>query len=279
MRNFCIFTPQYQNMNYQEIARRALDVVILTADFIIEERKKFSLESVKEKGAHNFVSYVDQEAERMLVDGLTKALPGATFITEEETILAQKGEFTWIIDPLDGTTNFIHALPPYAISVALTHQDELVLGIVHEITQNESFYSWKGAKAFLNGKEMSCSTASTVKDSLIATGFPYYDYDRMKAFLESLEYFMRNSHGVRRLGSAATDLAYVACGRLEGFFEYGLSPWDVAAGAFLVKQAGGKVCDYRLGEDYVFGKEIIASNSPVFNEFSQLLTEMYKNKP
>lgn len=236
------------------------------------------MDRVREKGAHDFVSYVDQESERILVNGLKRILPGSVFITEEQTIQRAQGEYTWIIDPLDGTTNFIHNLPPYAISVALLHEQEPVLGIIYELTQDECFYSWKGGKAYLNEAEMQCSGTAYVKDSLIATGFPYYDYQRMKDFLESLEYFMRNSHGVRRLGSAATDLAYVACGRLEGFFEYGLSPWDVAAGAFLVQQAGGKVCDYRLGNDYLFGKEIIASNSPVFEEFSSLLERMYSGK-
>lgn len=265
-------------MNYQELTQQALKVVQMAADFIRHERKSFTMDRVREKGAHDFVSYVDQESERILVNGLKRILPGSVFITEEQTIQRAQGEYTWIIDPLDGTTNFIHNLPPYAISVALLHEQEPVLGIIYELTQDECFYSWKGGKAYLNEAEMQCSGTAYVKDSLIATGFPYYDYQRMKDFLESLEYFMRNSHGVRRLGSAATDLAYVACGRLEGFFEYGLSPWDVAAGAFLVQQAGGKVCDYRLGNDYLFGKEIIASNSPVFEEFSSLLERMYSGK-
>lgn len=262
-------------MNYQEITEQAIQVVQQAAQFIRQERESFSMASVKEKGAHDFVSYVDQESERILVNGFSLILPESVFITEEETIKRAEGEFVWIIDPLDGTTNFIHNLPPFAISVALMHHRELVAGIIYELTQDECFYAWKGGKAYRNGKEISCSSTAMVKDSLIATGFPYYDYQRMKDFLESLEYFMRNSHGVRRLGSAATDLAYVACGRLEGFFEYGLSPWDVAAGAFIVQQAGGKVCDYRLGNDFLFGKEIIASNTPVFVEFSSLLANMY----
>lgn len=263
-------------MNYESICRKAIIIVKQAGAYIREERAGFSKEMVESKGIHNFVSYVDKEAERILVSGFSSILPASTFITEEETTLSSISDWTWIIDPLDGTTNFIHNLPPYAVSVALMHNQELVLGIILEITGDECFYSWKGGGIYLNDAPIACSPAARVHDSLIATGFPYYDYERMKQFLLSLEYFMRNSHGVRRLGSAATDLAYVACGRFEGFFEYGLSPWDVAAGAFLVKQAGGNVCDYRLGDDYVFGKEIIASNAGIFKEFSDLLHEMYK---
>lgn len=263
-------------MDYESICRQAITIVQEAGEYIRTQRAGFQSEMVESKGIHNFVSYVDKEAERLLVAGFTHILPESTFITEEETTTGKLSDWTWIIDPLDGTTNFIHNLPPYAVSVALMHQKELVLGIILEITGNECFYSWKGGEVYLNDKKVCCSPADKVHDSLIATGFPYYDYERMKQFLYSLEYFMRNSHGVRRLGSAATDLAYVACGRFEGFFEYGLSPWDVAAGAFLVKQAGGNVCDYRLGEDYVFGKEIIASNPGIYKEFSGLLNEMYK---
>lgn len=265
-------------MNYQQITEAALEVVKTAALFIRQERRNFQVDRIEVKGAHDFVSYVDKEAERLLVEGFRKFLPDSVFITEEQTVIREKGEYTWIIDPLDGTTNFIHGMPPYAISVALLHHDDLVSGIICELTQDEYFYSWKGGKAYLNGEIMTCTQTAKVTDSLFATGFPYYDYDRMQDFLKSLEYFMRNSHGVRRLGSAATDLAYVACGRLDGFFEYGLSPWDVAAGAFLVQQAGGKVCDYRLGNDYIFGKEIIASNTPVFPEFSKILSEMYSGQ-
>jgi len=216
---------------------------------------------------HNYVTYVDKTAEQMIVDGLLKLLPESGFIAEEGTS-DKKGEtYNWIIDPLDGTTNYIHGLPPHAISIALMENDKAVIGIVYEICLDECFYTWRGAKAYLNGKEIKVSTAKTVKDSLVATGFPYFDYSKLEPFIKSLAYFMKNSHGMRRIGSAATDLAYVACGRFDAFYEYSLSPWDVAAGAFLVEQAGGKVSDFGGGNDYIFGKEIVATNSNIFNEF------------
>jgi myo-inositol-1(or 4)-monophosphatase len=144
---------------------------------------------------------------------------------------------------------------------------QLVLGVIYEINLDECFYAWEGSKAFLNGKEIQVSKAPTLADSLLATGFPYYDYERMSEYLELLNYFMKHTHGLRRLGSAATDLAYVACGRFEGFYEYSLQPWDVAAGAFIVQQAGGKVTDFSGTDDYIFGKEIVAGNSLFFEEF------------
>jgi myo-inositol-1(or 4)-monophosphatase len=139
--------------------------------------------------------------------------------------------------------------------------------VIYEVGLDECFYGYKGGKSYLNGKEISVSRQSKVADSLIATGFPYSDYKRLPQFMKSLEYFMAKSHGLRRLGSAATDLAYVACGRFDAFYEYNLNAWDVAAGVVIVRQAGGRVCDFSGGKDYLFGREIIASNDLIFDEF------------
>ncbi len=259
--------------HFENICLDACMIVERSANFIIEAWTKFTLKDIQEKGAHDFVTYVDKQSERMLVDGLSKLLPQSTFLTEEKTIASVEGEYTWIIDPLDGTTNYIHHLAPVAISVALYHVNEPVVGIVYEISQQECFYTWKNGHAMMNNSVISVSNRATVIESLIATGFPYYDYSKIEGMLKSLEHFFRNSHGVRRLGSAATDLAYVACGRFEAFYEYGLHPWDVAAGAFLVKQAGGKVSDFSGNNNFLFGKEIVATNDLVFNEF---LTDIQK---
>jgi myo-inositol-1(or 4)-monophosphatase len=149
-----------------------------------------------------------------------------------------------------------------------------VLGVVYEINQKECFYAWEGSEAFLNKQIIKVSNCGQIKDSLLATGFPYYDYSRLENYMELFTYFLKNSHGLRRMGSAAVDLVYVACGRFEGFYEYGLRPWDVAAGAFIVQQAGGKVSDFKGGSNYLFGKEIIASNNGIYNEFLKL-TQKY----
>jgi myo-inositol-1(or 4)-monophosphatase len=196
-------------------------------------------------------------------------VPGAGFIAEEGTTVTKGEVFNWIIDPLDGTTNFIHGAPPVAVSIALVENNIPVVGVIYEIWMKEAFYAWKDSKAWLNGKEICVSKTPDIKDSLIATGFPYHNFDRMKGFMETINYFFNHTHGVRRLGSAATDLAYVACGRFDGFYEYNLSPWDVAAGVLIVKQAGGRVTDFSGGDNFIFGREIVAGNKDIFEGFLQ----------
>lgn len=262
-------------MNYEILCNKACEQIEKIGQFILDEWQKIQQTNIEVKGLHNFVTYVDKQSEQQLVEGLKKLLPESFFITEEETTNQEQGEFTWIIDPLDGTTNYIHHLSPVAISVALYYKQEPVMGIIYEIGQRELFYTWKGGKAYMNNREIYVSTAPTIKDSLVATGFPYYDYSRIQPMLNTLDYFFKNSHGVRRLGSAATDLAYVACGRVDAFYEYSLHAWDVAAGAFLVQQAGGKVCDFSGRNNYLFGKEILASNALIFNKFYELIHQHF----
>ncbi len=233
--------------------------VIQTGQFIRHEAHQFSADLIEKKGFNDLVSYVDKQAEQQLVDGCQAILPEAGFITEEGTNSIRKEEYNWIIDPLDGTTNFSHGLPVYSISLALMRGTEIVLGIVYEINRDELFYALEGQPAFCNDHEIKVSSIANLSDSLLATGFPYYDFDQMSCYLNILNDFMQTTHGLRRLGSAAVDLAYVACGRFEGFFEYNLNPWDVAAGAFIVQQAGGKVTDFKGTGDYIFGREIVAS--------------------
>ncbi len=254
-------------MDLKQICFDAIEIIKTTGNYISGEMQSFDKKKVESKGRHDFVSFVDKTAEKQLVDGLSRLISSAGFIAEEQTVAQSEAQFKWVIDPLDGTTNFIHGLMPFAISVALMDKHEVIIGIVYEISRDEAFYTWKGGKAYLNGNEIKVTNAPTVKDSLIATGFPYYDYDRLPQFMKTLDFFMQNSHGLRRLGSAATDLAYVACGRFDAFYEYSLSPWDVAAGAFLVQQAGGKVSDFSGENNYIFGKEIIATNLNIFDEF------------
>jgi myo-inositol-1(or 4)-monophosphatase len=209
------------------------------------------------------------------VNALTRLLPSSGFITEENTNNTRSDDYNWIIDPLDGTTNFIHGVPCYCISVALMLKDSLVMGVVYEINLDECFYAYEDGGAFLNGKKISVSETAELKRSLLATGFPYSDYHRMKEYMDVFNHLMYNTHGLRRLGSAAVDLVYVACGRFEAFYEYGLNAWDVAAGAYIASQAGGKVSDFSGGKNYVFGKEIIATNSAIFEEFLSVVNEKF----
>lgn len=254
-------------MNLENICKQVTELTKEVGAFILNERKNNNHLNVEVKGLHDFVTYVDKTAEQKIVNKLSEILPESGFIAEEGTSTKVGEKYNWIIDPLDGTTNFIHGLAPFAISIALQKDNKTVLGVVHELNLNECFYAWEGSAAYLNESIISVSSKKTIEESLIATGFPYYDYKRIDPFLETLKLFMETSHGVRRLGSAATDLAYVACGRFEAFYEYSLSPWDVAAGAFIVQQAGGKVSDFKGENNYIFGKEIIATNHFVFDNF------------
>ncbi|MEO6304267.1 MAG: inositol monophosphatase family protein, partial [Bacteroidia bacterium] len=187
----------------------------------------------------------------------------------------EKKEYNWIVDPLDGTTNFVHGIPCYAVSIALEHKGEIILGVVLEVSRNECFYAVRNGGAFLNEKPIRVSENKQLKDCLIATGFPIYNFERIDPYIRTLEHFMRTTHGVRRIGAAAADLCYLACGRVDGFFEYNLNSWDVAAGALIVKEAGGKVTDFKNGADWLFGKEAIASNLHVFDAFSVIIRENF----
>ncbi|PKQ65562.1 inositol monophosphatase [Labilibaculum filiforme] len=265
-------------IDLKELCFKTNDIARKVGLFIKEQQSKIKSDSIEVKGMHDFVTYVDKTAEEKIIAELKLILSDAGFIAEEGTETHRAEHYNWIIDPLDGTTNYIHGLSPFAVSIALQEYNEIVLGVVYEISLDECFYSWKGANgAYLNGQTISVSTANSIDSSLIATGFPYYDYNQLKTFMASLEYFIIHSHGVRRPGSAATDLAYVACGRFEAFYEYSLHAWDVAAGSFLVEQAGGKVCDFKKGNDYIFGKEIIASNASIHDEFRNIVNKYMIN--
>ena len=265
-------------MKLEEACQEATAIIKAVGVFIRKEAISFDRSLIEKKGFNDLVSYVDKEAELRLVESLKYVLPEAGFITEEETLNIQEEEYNWIIDPLDGTTNFTHGLPVFAISVALQQHGETVMGIVYEINRDECFYAWKNGGAFLNGTRISVSETAALKDSLIATGFPYTDFGLTPDYLKVLGSFMGKSHGVRRLGSAAVDLAYVAAGRFEGFFEFNLNAWDVAAGVIIVREAGGEVSQFTAGGDPVFGREIVASNGAIHAEMLAVIAEFWPKK-
>ncbi|OOG70707.1 inositol monophosphatase family protein [Algoriphagus sp. A40] len=252
----------------QEVAKQV-------GSFIRKERQHFDVEKVEHKGFNDLVSYVDKEAERLIVEKLEKILPEAGFITEEGTNSTQAEIFNWVIDPLDGTTNFIHGIPVYAVSIALMERDEVILGVVYEVNRHECFYAMKGGGAFCNDTRIKVSAAPDLSASLIATGFPYYNFELIDRYLNSMKSLMQKTHGLRRLGSAAVDLCYVASGRTEGFFEYNLNSYDVAAGTLIVQEAGGMVTDFAGGKDFIFGRKIVASNGNIHGEFLAVLDEFW----
>ena len=257
--------------NLQEIVAPTIDAVKLAASFIQAEIGNIQQNDIETKSLNSLVTYVDKSSEKILVNKLQKIIPTATFLTEENTIATSKGEWQWIIDPLDGTTNFIHQVPVFAISVALQHNDEIVLGVVYELNKNECFYATKNNGAYLNGNRIYVSKTATLADSLIATGFPYYDFDWLENYMIVFKQLMTSTRGIRRLGSAATDLCYTACGRFDAYFEYSLAPWDVAAGALILKEAGGKVFDFNAGNNWLHGKQIIAGNAAVTTQLQTII--------
>ena len=261
-------------MDYTQISLSLATLCRHTGEFIRQEARNFDRSKVEHKGLHDLVSYVDQETERRLVAGLRQLLPEAGFITEEGTAgPEQTAEFTWIIDPLDGTTNFVHGLPCYSISVALLHNRVLAAGVVYEVNQNECFRAARGAGAFCNEQPMRVSDVAELGGSLVATGFPYHTFDQLDKYLQVLGAFMRSTHGVRRVGSAAVDLAWVAAGRFESFFEFNLNSYDVAAGILLVREAGGQVTQWREEGDPLFGREVLASNGHLHEAMREVIQQ------
>lgn len=249
--------------------------------FLQQEAARFDRSRIEYKGHSDLVSYVDRETEKLIVDGLRALLPDAGFLTEEGTVgevaAGSASAARWIIDPLDGTTNFLHGLPCYAVSIGLEVASEVVLGVIYEPNRDELFSATRGGGAFCNGKPIGVSAAPGLGQSLLATGFPYTQFAGLDAYLRILAAFMAQSHGIRRLGSAAVDLAYVAAGRFEGFFEYNLNAWDVAAGALLVREAGGVVTrfDGAPTGDPVHGRELVAAGPDVHREMVAVISEWW----
>jgi myo-inositol-1(or 4)-monophosphatase len=264
-------------MDLKDLCREIEIIAKQTAEYIMKESLCFDISIVERKGLNDFVSYVDLGAEKMLVGNLGRLLPEAGFNVEESTSVKKGTRYCWIVDPLDGTTNFLHGVHPFSVSIALKEYDEIVAGVVYEAGGMESFTGWKNGGAWLNGKRIKVSKAQKLSDSLVATGFPFKDFTRLSSYLKCLEHMMRNTHGVRRMGSASVDLAYVACGRFDAFFEYGLNLWDVAAGILLLREAGGRISDFSGNEKDVSGIEIIAANNLMYSEFLEIVSNFMKN--
>ena len=263
-------------IDYKNTCNEIINIVHKTGEFILQEFDGFDITRAEIKGLHDLVSYVDKGSEKMLVERLSTLIPEAGFITEEGTSAKKGSRFMWVIDPLDGTTNFIHGVHMFAISVGLLENDEPVAGVVYEVCGGETFSAWKKGGAWLNGKRIRVSKANKLSDSLIATGIPYSDFSRLDNYLSCFTFMCKNTHGIRRFGSAAVDLAYVACGRFEAFYEYGLNPWDVTAGAILVREAGGHFCNFTGDVKDHSGKEIVASNNLIFREFLENVSKFMR---
>jgi myo-inositol-1(or 4)-monophosphatase len=240
------------------INRAALDVERLT---------------VANKGLNDFVSEVDHASEKAIIDILLEAYPGHAILAEESGRQhgAKHSEFLWIIDPLDGTTNFLHGLPIYAVSIALVFRGKVEQAVVYDPARNDLFYASKGRGAYLNDRRLRVSKRIRLADALIGTGFPFRRGDNFKRYVQMFEAVMTQCAGLRRPGAAALDLCYVAAGWYDGFFETGLSPWDVAAGSLLVSEAGGLVGNFTGEADFLYQREVVAGTPKVYGQLVPIL--------
>jgi myo-inositol-1(or 4)-monophosphatase len=218
---------------------------------------------VDRKSANDFVTRVDRESEQVIVETIQAAFPDHKILSEEAYSNTGEGEYRWVIDPLDGTTNYIHGYPMFAVSIALEHEGRVVTGVVHDPLRAETYTAEEGKGAFLNGARLNVTDRSWDDGCLITTGFPFRQKDLLDTYLDAFRRVFLKASGIRRAGAAALDLAHLAAGRCDGFFEFGLKPWDVAAGGLLIREAGGTVSDFAGGGDYLRTGNIVAGNAHV----------------
>ncbi len=274
--------------NYAAIAETAISIAIEAGRVVRSAFPRTAISNIRRKGAVNPVSDTDIAAERLIISRLLSAFPHHRILAEEggfaQSHMSQgsPGEAedapVWVVDPLDGTNNFVHGFPHVAISLALCVEGKPVVGVIHDPLRGETFSAYQGGGCRLNGESVSVSSISRLADAFLAAGFPYDRRTAADNNVQRLDHFLRRSQGVRRAGSAALDLAYVACGRFDGFFEIRLSPWDVAAGILLIREAGGRVTDFAGSDDCYSGDTLLASNG-VLHEDMLIVIEKGERSP
>ena len=232
-------------------------------DFIVRKINKLPDLKVEVKAHNDFVSEVDQQAEVLIIEDLLKSFPGHGIVAEESGVIEGKDEFRWIIDPLDGTTNYLHGFPHYAVSIACEHKGRIVHGVIYDPFKQELFAASRGDGATLNNRRIRVANLKTIDGGLLATGFPFKHPEQLDEYLKLFRVFFASANDIRRAGSAALDLAYVAAGRLDGYWESGLNAWDVAAGALILRESGGLITDYSGDEHYLENGQIVAGNPRV----------------
>ncbi len=255
---------------HAEARDKAVDAALAAGQLVRKWAGKLQKGSVREKRVHDLVTEIDLESQALIVEMLGTWDADASFLAEEGDLSrvddGAATEYRWIIDPIDGTTNFTHGLPPYSVSIGLEQAGELVVGVVLEVSRWELFTAVKGQGMTVNGVRRRVSTSQSLNESVLVTGFPYKEFKYIDEYLEMLSGIMRESRGVRRTGSAAADLAYVASGRVDGFFEAGLSAWDLAAGTLLINEAGGKMTNYAGEENRIYDGQVVATNGLIHDE-------------
>lgn len=247
-------------MNLESLTNEVISVARAAANFIEQNVGLVNSEQIISKEKNSLVSYVDKTAEKMIVGALSEILPEAGFITEEDTVENSTNDLVWIVDPLDGTTNFLQGIPHFSVSIALRNKEDYLIGVVSDVMHHKIYHAYKGGGAFCDGNPISVSQTERMDQAVFATGFPYVKENRIPTLLNMLDSFLREARGIRRFGSAALDMTYVACGKIDGYYEGTLNIWDIAAGIVLVREAGGRISNFEGKESHPTGTNILASN-------------------
>ena len=256
--------------NYLQVATQAAQA---GCEILKKYTGTITRESVSSKKAFDFITHVDRDAENAIITIIKNYYPTHAIFAEESQKDERSTNYRWIIDPLDGTTNFIHGFPVFSVSIALEYGEEIIVGIIADPTRNEIFSAERGKGAYLNGNPIHVTSTTALEHVLLTTGFPFRVKHHLEAYLRSFQAFFTDVSAIRRAGSAALDLAYLACGRCDGFWEISLNPWDIAAGALIVEEAGGKITDFTGGSDYIWNGNVIASNGYIHNYLLKTVAE------
>jgi myo-inositol-1(or 4)-monophosphatase len=252
----------------------AKQAALAAAEILIRHFKKLPEEAVRKKLKNDFLSFVDESSEKTIIDILLKHYPDHSILAEEGGVQKADSEYRWIIDPLDGTTNYIAGLPIFCISIALQKNEEIILGLIYDPIHDEMFHAEKGKGTFLNDSPIHVSSKASLSESFIATGFPFKAKHFLSDYQKIFAGLFKECIGIRRMGSAAIDLAYLAAGRFDGFWEIGLNPWDVAAGSLIVQEAGGKVTDFWGSNNFINNNYLLASNNLIHKEMEKIIREV-----
>lgn len=262
-------------MQEEKFLRVAVGAAKIAGKFLTSNFGKLRVKDAKRKLSFDFVTEIDKEAEEIIVNEIRKSFPEHGFFGEE-THKDREMEYIWIIDPLDGTTNYIHSYPMFSLSIALAYKGELIVGVIFDPLRDELFTAIKGKGAYLNNRRIKVNEAARIETSLIATGFPFRSKEYIDSYLKAFREIFLKAGAIRRAGSAALDLAYVACSRCDGFFEFGLSPWDIAAGSLLIKEAGGMVSDFSGGDRYMETGNIVAGAENIHREILNAVRRAFR---
>ncbi len=254
----------------------AKEAALAAGEVLLNHFGNVSDKMIRQKTENDFLSFVDEESERVIIETIRSRFPQHSFLAEESGASENESPHRWIIDPLDGTKNYLSGIPVFAVSIALEYKNELVLGVIYEPVRKELFWAEKGRGAWLNDRPIRVSAKTTLSKSLIATGFPFKAKQFLPEYLNAFEEIFTQCTGMRRAGAAAVDLAWLAAGRFDGFWELGLQPWDVAAGAVLIREAGGQISDFWGGDGFLFNHYLTAGSIVVHKELTGILRKHFK---